>query len=72
MLKDCEFMIHGTDRDGNKYVEIHLLEPYDLTTLDHIVECYRKIFPQCIHIEMHIAFPDPDFMRKKNEDRNSC
>ena len=71
MLKDCEVMICGTDRDGNKYVEANLSEPYDLATLDDVVACYRKVFPKCIHIEMHIAFPDPDFMRTKNENRDT-
>lgn len=70
MLKDTELLIHGTDRTGKLYESIYAM-PLANATLDALVSHYREMYPQCIHVEVSIAFPDPDYMRQKNENSNS-
>lgn len=64
MLRGTHLAVSGTDRKGKRYPTM-LTSPMDYELLETIVLLYRKYHPQCIHVEVHIAFPDPDYVAEQ-------
>jgi hypothetical protein len=59
-----ELIIYGTCRHGIVHEQHHLINTF-VEQIPAVIAHYRECNPQCIHVSVDIAFPDPDFMRTK-------
>lgn len=53
-----EAMVYGTDRTGKVYPKVHYKD-VNLSEVSVLISQYRIIYKQCIHVNIDIAFPDP-------------